>query len=294
MIEPHLQQDHELPGLATHGIWLESTVQEQTTLARDTYRIRFKCPELASRILPGQFFMIRHPGSDDPLLARPFALYDIYEGEEGQPEGIDVGYHVVGKLTTILSHAKPGERFEIYGPLGNGFPLPRVNHIAVVAGGIGYTPFIAVAREALKRKKYATRDNTLSPVEKVSFLYGVRSIEEAADVSDVKTDGVDFSIATDDGSLGHHGRVTELLEKMISGGDIPGQVFCCGPEPMMEATAKVCADAHISCLVSLETPMACGFGACFSCVVKVRQGTEWDYRRTCVEGPVFSAEQIVF
>ena len=286
--------EHALPGLAKHGLSLESRVVEQVRLARNTYRIRLECPELALHILPGQFFMIRRPGGDDPLLARPFALYDTYEDSHGSPAGIDVGYHVIGKVTGILSQATIDDRFEIYGPLGNGFPLPEAKHLAVVAGGIGYTPFIAVAKEALRTKTYASRDNSQCPVDQISFLTGFRSKDDTADLSDVEMDGVNLKIATDDGSLGHHGRVTELLEQMIATGNSPDQVHCCGPEPMMEATARICADANIPCLVSLETPMACGFGACFSCVVRVKQDDGWDYRRTCVEGPVFPAEQIDF
>lgn len=286
---------HSLPGLAVNGLQLQARVVEQVTLARETYRIRFHCPELAKRITPGQFFMIRRPNCDDPLLARPFALYDTYQDSSGALAGIDVGYHVIGKMTSLLSKCDVGDVFEIFGPLGNGFAVPTGKHLGVVAGGIGYTPFVAAAKEALRLKSYGNRDNTNSPVERVSFMYGSRSEQDCADLSDIDLAGIDTMIATDDGSKGHHGRVTELLQQLISNGDMPDEILCCGPEPMMAATAEVCAAANIPCWVSLETPMACGFGACFSCVVRVRQtDEEWDYKRTCVEGPVFPAEQIQF
>ena len=94
---------------------------------------------------------------------------------------------------------------------------------------------------------------------------------------------------------GRHGLVTELLVDTLSGADAPEQVYCCGPEPMMKAVQEICAAHNVDCWLSLESPMACGFGACFSCVTRVRlDDGGWDYRRTCVEGPVFSGERLMF
>ena len=105
--------------------------------------------------------------------------------------------------------------------------------------------------------------------------------------------GVDCRIATDDGSRGHHGLVTDLLKQALAEHHGRPRIACCGPEPMMEAVAKIALAANVPCQVSLETPMACGIGICFTCVAKVRQedGT-FDYKRTCVEGPVFEAAAI--
>jgi dihydroorotate dehydrogenase electron transfer subunit len=125
----------------------------------------------------------------------------------------------------------------------------------------------------------------------------VRSAKRSADllagVEDFKRLGVDVRIATDDGSLGHHGLVTDVLMQVLAESDEECHVVCCGPEPMMEAVAKVTAAAQVPCRVSLETPMACGIGICFTCVAKVRdESGEWDYKRTCVDGPVFDVELI--
>ncbi len=107
-----------------------------------------------------------------------------------------------------------------------------------------------------------------------------------------------MEIATDDGSRGHKGFVTDLLRERLAGLSVEERrktrVLCCGPEPMMHAVAKLCAERGTPCWLSLETPMACGFGACFSCVTKVKQGDSWDYRRVCVEGPIFPAEELVW
>lgn len=276
--------------------YLSATVIEQEQMARDTYRLRLECPQIAEMILPGQFFMVREPGVNDPLLGRPFALYDTCLNETGQPTGIDFGYVVVGKLTSRMTHWQAGDRVEIWGPLGNGFPRPGSGALTMVAGGIGQTPFLATAREALGLREYGQPQRVLEAYPtKVSLLYGARSEAYLAGLDDFNLKGLDVEVATDDGSFGHHGYVTDLLQQQIEGPTPPATIFCCGPEPMMEVVGKIAMDSGIPCWLSLETPMACGFGACFSCVAKVRiSDEEWDYRRTCVEGPVFKAESLVF
>ncbi len=285
----------QLCGLVTTAVHQTATVVEQVQMARDTYRIRLDCPEIARQILPGQFFMVRAAGTNDPLLGRPFALYDTHLDESGQPVGIDFGYIVVGKLTSLMSTWQPGDNAEIWGPLGNGFPTPLTGHLMMVAGGIGQTPFLAVAREALGLRKYGSPQRELPKApSKVTLCYGARSAEYLAGLNDFCMEGLELRVSTDDGSQGHHGFVTDLLTQAIDGGNPPDSVFCCGPEPMMHAVSEITASNDIACWLSLETPMACGFGICFSCVTKVRMddGT-WDYRRTCVEGPVFPAKQLI-
>lgn len=285
-----------LPGLVRNAIQCRATVVEHELMARNTWRMRLQCPEVAQRILPGQFFMIRMPGRSDPLLGRPFALYDVYSDDSGKPAGIDFGYVVVGKMTSLLEGLVSGDDVEIWGPLGNGFPLPPTGHLVIAAGGIGQTPFLAVIREALQRRSYGqpTR-HVVQPPSRITLCYGVRSREYLAGVAEFESEGIDVRIATDDGSVGHHGFVTDLLKQLVSEPSSPAVVYCCGPEPMMHAVSKVTSSAQVPCLLSLETPMACGFGACFSCVTKIRQDDgSWDYRRVCVEGPVFPADQVVF
>jgi dihydroorotate dehydrogenase electron transfer subunit len=116
-----------------------------------------------------------------------------------------------------------------------------------------------------------------------------------AGVEDFQRVGVDVCLATDDGSKGHHGLASDLLTQVLEEVDQGTHVVCCGPEPMMKQVAKITQDRDISCQVSMETPMACGIGICFTCVARVRDARgDWDYRRTCVEGPVFDARQIVW
>jgi dihydroorotate dehydrogenase electron transfer subunit len=290
-----LEANDSLCGAVFSAVQCTARVVEQERMATDTYRLRLHCPAVARQITPGQFFMIRLPGTDDPLLGRPFALYDVYE-EDGRKAGLDFGYVVVGKLTSAMTDWKPGDRVEIWGPLGNGFPLPTAEHLLLVAGGIGQTPFLAVAREALGLRQYGTPPRQpAQSVKRVTLCYGTRSAEYLAGLDDFRMDGLAMMISTDDGTQGRHGLVTKLLVDALNGADAPQQVYCCGPEPMMKAVQEICAAHKIDCWLSLESPMACGFGVCFSCVARIRlDDGSWDYRRTCVEGPVFSGERLMF
>jgi dihydroorotate dehydrogenase electron transfer subunit len=270
-------------------------VLSQRQLARDTYALALETPQIAAAIVPGQFFMVRAADTVEPLLGRPFALYDAVIAD-GRPVGIEFGYTVVGKLTGLMPSWRAGEPVEIWGPLGNGFPLPACDHLMFVAGGIGQTPFLAVAREALGLRKYGQPPRLLSRRPgKITCCYGVRSAEYLAGLDDFSLPGLEMRLATDDGTRGHRGFVTDLLSQALASPDRPDCVYCCGPEPMMHAAARLCRAAGVPCWLSLESPMACGFGACFSCVTAVRTDDgNWDYRRTCVEGPVFPAEQLMF
>jgi dihydroorotate dehydrogenase electron transfer subunit len=237
--------------------------------------------------------MLRLADCDDPLLGRPLALYDtVVEGAGGEPVGIDVVYLVLGNMTSRLQHFHSGDALEVWGPLGNGFLTRPTEHLLMVAGGIGQTPFPALAREYLGRRRYGEPPRSVPSTPRVTLCYGARTAEYLAGVDDFKRLGVDVRTSTDDGSAGHHGLVTDLVEQVLD--ESPGcRVACCGPERMMEAVAHITARHMVACEVSLETPMACGIGICFSCVARVRDAQgQWDYRRTCVEGPVFDAAQI--
>lgn len=270
-------------------------VVDNVLLARDTYRVRIACPEIARRIVPGQFLMLRLAGCDDPLLGRPLALYDTVPGPTGEPWAVDVVYLVVGKLTRRLAHCLPGQRLEVWGPLGNGFPPQPTEHLLMVAGGIGQTPFLALAQEFLGRRTYGEPPRRIAPARRVTLCYGARKAEYLAGVEDFQRVGVEVRTSTDDGSAGHHGLVTDLLRAVLETSSAGCRIVCCGPEPMLEAVAAMTRQSGVPCQVSLETPMACGIGICFSCVARVRDASGgWDYRRTCVEGPVFDAKVIEF
>jgi len=270
-------------------------IEENVRLARDTYRVRLGCPEIASRIVPGQFVMLRLAGSEDPLLGRPLALYDVVVDPNSGPVGLDIAYLVVGKMTGRLAAMGLGGTLEAWGPLGNGFGPIEAEHLVMVAGGIGQTPLLALAREVLGLAGYGGKERSVRRAAKVTLCYGARSKDYLAGVEDFERAGVDVRLSTDDGSAGHRGLVTDLVRPVVEESSRGGRIVCCGPEPMMEATAAIARELGVPCQVSLETPMACGIGVCFSCVARVRDGSgRWDYRRTCVEGPIFDAEDVEF
>jgi dihydroorotate dehydrogenase electron transfer subunit len=265
-------------------------VTEHIALADRTYRIRLNCPDIAAAIRPGQFIMLRLPGTTDPLLGRPFALYDTVLDEGGHPVGLDVVYLVIGKMTGRLTEVTVGETLQLWGPLGKSFlDVGNPERVTLVAGGIGQTPFLAYARELLGTRGYGG-DLPRRRAEKVSLYYGVRTSALAAGVEDFRAAGVEVHLSSDDGSIGAKGFVTQLLASHGRTGPLVG----CGPEPMLHALAKVAREWAVPCQVSLETPMACGIGICFSCVTKVTTPDGWDYKRVCVDGPVFDAGQLLW
>jgi len=285
-------------------------VVENVAIARDTYRLRLADPLLASLIKPGQFVMIRPgpEGSTDPLLGRPLALYEVVRDSTGKATEIEVVYLVVGRGTAALSQRQPGERLAIWGPLGNGFGSPPAGPVLFVAGGIGQTPFLALGRWWLGEARYGegmdgspghgheatgAGPGPLAVACSATLLYGVRTAALLAGVDDFRLAGIEVELATDDGSAGHHGFVTELLTRRLERGERPALVVGCGPPAMLIALSRLVERYHLACEVSLENHMACGFGACFSCVVPIRQADgSTDLRRVCLDGPVISSHLV--
>jgi dihydroorotate dehydrogenase electron transfer subunit len=260
---------------------------------------------MAAAIRPGQFLMIRPvPGpATDPLLGRPLALYDVVRDAAGRPIALDVVYLVVGRGTAALAGSRPGDRLSVWGPLGNSFGPPPEGPVLFVAGGIGQTPFLALGRSWLGQVAYGEPLDSFSDSQpwahhgpfasSATLLYGVRTASLAACVDDFQAAGIAVELATDDGSAGHHGFVTELLARRLDRGDRPARIVGCGPPAMLAALSRLVERHQLPCDVSLENHMACGFGACFSCVAPIRQADgSIDLRRVCVEGPIFRADAV--
>jgi len=275
---------------------LRVRVVSHDQVAEATWRIRLDCPEIAARAVPGQFAMLRLPDRCDPLLARPFAVYDAFSDGIG-PRYADFIYLVHGRFTRALTDVRPGDEILVWGPLGNGFSAPAVEHLVLVAGGIGQTALLALARERLGVARYGIASGEPPRADRVTFCWGARSAAMFAGTDDFRKAGCDVHLATLDGSAGTKGTVVDLLDHRFQAGvdAAATRIACCGPEPMMEAVASWAAARGVPCEVSLETPMACGIGICFTCVARIRDAEGgWDYRRTCVEGPVFDAARVVW
>src|SRR5215470_9525959 len=161
-------------------------VTEHVKLADRTYRVRLESPDIAAAIRPGQFVMLRLPGTTDPLLGRPFALYDTVLDTAGKPTAFDVVYLVVGKMTGRLPGVEAGEPLEVWGPLGRPFlDVGNPDRVTFVAGGIGQTPFLAFARELLGTRGFGG-DPPRRRTQKVALHYGVRTASLAAGVEDFR------------------------------------------------------------------------------------------------------------
>jgi dihydroorotate dehydrogenase electron transfer subunit len=268
-------------------------------IADQTWRIRVESPALAATATPGQFAMVRLPDRTDPLLARPLAVYDVFPGPDGRPRYVDFVYAVHGRFTTALAGLPPGEELAVWGPLGNGFDPQPVAHLVLVAGGIGQTALLALARERSGVGAYGSPARIRPPAERITFCWGGRTAAVFGDVADFEAAGCDVHLATLDGTTGVRGTVVDLLDSLAARGQLEPvggvRLATCGPDAMMAAVARWTAARGIPCDASLETPMACGIGICFTCVAAIRDADGgWDYRRTCVEGPVFDAASIVW
>ncbi len=239
----------------------------------------------------------------DPLLGRPYAIYDTWLDASGKVVGYELIYQVVGRQTRQLSRLRPGDELEVWGPLGNGFALAPTAHLLLVAGGVGQASLLALARAMLGLRRYglAEPDQSASapPIPRlarqVTLCYGARTRAMLAGVRDFAGVGVDVTVATEDGTAGHPGLVTDLVSELLAGSNRPTRIVGCGPKRMLAKLAALAQVAELPCELSLDTAMACGIGACFGCVVRVRQPDgSWDYKRTCTDGPVFDSAVVEF
>jgi dihydroorotate dehydrogenase electron transfer subunit len=246
-------------------------------IARDTFLMGLRSPEMVAMAKPGQFVMIRTRPGIDPLLRRPFSICAVQDDEL-----LLILYRVVGKGTAIMTEASEGDSLSVLGPLGKGFALPNPHKQSIlVAGGIGVAPLLFLAQ--------------YTKIGPIQLMMGFGSAAEIISLELVLDRTIDFVIATDDGSAGHTGPVTDLLEAQLNHGEFEkdaASIFTCGPEPMMKKVAAMALERDINCQASLEAVMACGVGACQGCSVKAASNKDHTYYHVCTDGPVFSAEAI--
>ena len=217
-----------------------------------------------------------------PLLRKPFGFHRIVGNHKKQI--IEILYESIGKGTRALSARKPGEALDIIGPLGNGFNLERQGASILVAGGIGAAPLLMLAEELVRNRKLKIGKNIL-------VLLGARSKNDILGEKEFKKAGCKVKIVTDDGSKGHKGFVSALLQKILTTNDKrPTTIYACGPKAMLKEVAGIAGKNKIPCQLLLEEYMACGVGVCLGCAVMTKSG----YKMVCKDGPVFEASEVIW
>jgi dihydroorotate dehydrogenase electron transfer subunit len=264
-------------------------------LSADYNVVAFHAPDLARMARPGQFLMIKATLGGDPLLRRPFSIFEVLRDPAGAPAGVSILNKRIGVGTSMLYDARPGDRLSLVGPLGTPWPLSaaepglaeeasrKTSEYWMVAGGVGLAPFVTMA------ETLAASGNTMR------LFYGGRSASDLYYASFFEELGASLVLTTEDGTRGEKGRVTAPLERALAareGADVT--LYSCGPTPMMRAVAALGAAHQCRTFVSLEQVMGCGMGGCYSCVVPIHEGDRAHFVRSCIDGPVFDAAQIVW
>lgn len=225
---------------------------------------------------PGQFYMLQAGDNYDPLLKRPLSIFS-FDGRH-----LQFLFRIRGKGTSYLSKTRTGDLLHLIGPLGNAYPQPKDDFIAI-AGGVGIASIMAL----------------LSQFDKKAILfYGARNSTELVMLNAARELAIDSFISTDDGSKGQKGLITGLFVDFIESNParklLP--VYCCGSLPMLKTLSVIIESYNMTCYASVEEYMACGVGACLGCVVKIKSEEEngFSYKRVCKEGPVFELGDLIW
>ncbi len=242
----------------------------KTELMPDVHLVWLRAPEIAEVCRPGQFVMVRCEDGHDPLLRRPFSIHRVAGGDQ-----IALLFSVVGRGSLLLSQYKEGDNLDLLGPLGNGFALlPGTGKLLLAAGGMGIAPLVFLADHVLDQGLEVV---LLSGSSGASCVYP-RSLLPSS---------VDVIVATEDGSVGRRGLVTDLIADSMNKVD---QVFACGPVSMYQSMSAHGSLRGRSVQISLEIAMGCGLGACYGCTIRTRSGL----RQVCSDGPVFELDDILW
>ena len=240
--------------------------------------MRLESPRIADQSRPGQFVMVRINAHHHPLLRRPFSIHS------NSGKTIEIFFQVAGLGTDLLSQKSLDETLDILGPLGKGFNTEaglEGKTVALVGGGRGIAPLYFLAEE-LRSSGAAVR-----------IFYGGKSQADLPLRENFEKQGFTIFCSTDDGSFGFKGFVSDLLKAELET-FTPARIFACGPEPMMKKISGTARQKSIPAEFSLESVMGCGFGACWGCVKRIKRGDGEEWLKICEEGPVFSAEEIVW
>ena len=246
--------------------------------------------DISSLAKPGQFVQLKVDQNHNPLWPRPFSIFDINE-KDGE---ISIIFKIAGRGTSTLAEKKEGDSVHIFGPLGNGFPLPdNSNKIIIASGGIGLPPLYLLS-------KYSIRNGT--PPDSIIFISGAKTKDDLFDSEELRQLSVELYYCTDDGSRGEKGTVIDLLNDIVAK-DNGVTVYACGPSAMLRAADEILVRKSVSGFLSLEELMPCGYGICGGCAVKVvppndrgptDDNRDYHLKRVCYDGPVFKTGEVIW
>ncbi|SMB92602.1 dihydroorotate dehydrogenase electron transfer subunit [Desulfonispora thiosulfatigenes DSM 11270] len=250
---------------------ITAKVINQVKIAKDQFVLRLYCPDIVLAAKPGQFITLKI--HEQPLLRRPFSIHYI-DKEKGY---LEIFYQVVGRTTKDLSNLSEDADVSLLGPLGNGFTLKENSKALLIGGGLGQAPlrFLATELKLLNTE--------------VEVLLGARHEEGLKNLECFMDQTGNIHCATEDGSKGVKGFVTEVLPDIIKEFK-PDIIYTCGPIPMLKAIKEIATKSQILCQISLEKTMACGIGVCLGCTCKSKNDEK--YPKVCIDGPVFWAEGV--
>jgi dihydroorotate dehydrogenase electron transfer subunit len=255
-------------------------------LSADYNVVALAAPAIAAAAAPGQFVMLKPNAGFDPLLRRPFSIFEILRDSSGTPSAVTIFNKRIGPSTSLLYGAGAGQRIACLGPLGRPFTIVDAPVEGwMVAGGVGLAAFATLAQSLRARRV------------KTTLFYGARRAAELFYLDFFRALGVELVLTTEDGSAGETGRVVAPLDRRLAARDrqAPLMLYACGPEAMLAATARVAARHQRPCQVSVERIMGCGLGGCYSCVVPMRgEDGGRHHVRSCIAGPVLAADQILW
>lgn len=265
---------------------VDAEVISNTRLSDDYNVLAFAAPEIARLTQPGQFMMVKPSRGFEPLLRRPFSVFEVLRDTHGTPIGVTLLNKRIGIGTGQLYALEAGDRIPVLGPLGRPFTPPAAESQAwLVAGGVGLAPFATMAESLVARGIRTT------------LFYGARRAADLYYADWFRARGVTVVTATEDGSAGDRGFITVPLARAFEERSSEGAVslYACGPTPMMRAVSDLALRHGEDVEVSLEQTMGCGLGGCYSCVVRVREdGKAPHFVRSCIAGPVFRGRDLVW
>lgn len=251
-------------------------ISNKKEIAPGIIDMRIISQEIAQQAKPGQFLNIKCDNGLNAILRRPISICDV----DVEKNEVRFVFQIKGEGTKLLASKTIGDCIDILGPLGTSYTLEtKYAKPLLIGGGIGVFPLLMLAKSI--------------SAQNITAYLGFRNKDMVVLEEDFNKVCSEMQIATDDGSYGYKGYVTQLMKEKLKQGktDI---VYACGPQPMLKMVNSICKTYAVPCQISLEQRMGCGIGACLVCACKIKSDSDWEYKHVCKDGPVFWGNEVMF